>query len=58
MLRLLVVSSFLAAGSLAAIPDPVSPDPESPRPIEAVDTVFIEDMTWMEIRSAANEYFC
>lgn len=50
MLRLLVVSSVLAAGSLAAIPDPVSPDPESPRPIEAVDTVFIEDMTWMEIR--------
>ncbi len=50
MLRLIVVSSVLAAGSLAAIPDPVSPDPESPRPIEAVDTVFIEDMTWMEIR--------
>lgn len=52
MLRLIFVSSVLAAGSLAAIPDPVSPDPESPRPIEAVDTVFIEDMTWMEIRDA------
>ncbi|MFT5326476.1 MAG: creatinine amidohydrolase [Planctomycetaceae bacterium] len=52
MLRLIVVSSVLAVGSLAAIPDPVSPDPESPRPIEAVDTVFIEDMTWMEIRDA------
>ncbi|MDA0282140.1 MAG: creatininase family protein [Planctomycetota bacterium] len=52
MLRLMFVSSALAAGALAAIPDPVSPDPEGTRPIEAVDTVFIEDMTWMEIRDA------
>jgi creatinine amidohydrolase/Fe(II)-dependent formamide hydrolase-like protein len=35
---------------LAAIPDPVAPDPNSPRPIEAVESVFIEDLTWMEIR--------
>ncbi|NQV26120.1 MAG: creatininase family protein [Rhodopirellula sp.] len=52
MLRLICVSSVLAAGALAAIPDPVSPDPESIRPIDAVDTVFIEDMTWMEVRDA------
>lgn len=52
MLRAIVVSSVLAAGSLAAVPDPVSPDPDTPRPIEAVDTVFIEDMTWMEVRDA------
>lgn len=38
--------------AFAAPPDPVSPDPESPRPIAAVDTVFIEDMTWMEVRDA------
>lgn len=36
----------------SAIPDPVAPDPNSPRPIEAVDSVFIEDLTWMEIRDA------
>ncbi|HEX5105044.1 MAG TPA: creatininase family protein [Pirellulaceae bacterium] len=48
-----------AAGSLvsfvvllAALPDPVAPDPESKRPIEAVDNVFIEDLTWMEVRDA------
>ena len=31
---------------------PVNPDPKSLRPIAAVDTVFIEDMTWMEVRDA------
>ena len=41
-----------AALFLAAIPDPVAPDPNSPRPMEAVDSVFIEDLTWMEIRDA------
>jgi creatinine amidohydrolase/Fe(II)-dependent formamide hydrolase-like protein len=29
-----------------------SPAPDEPRPIEAVDTVFIEDLTWMEVRDA------
>ena len=52
MFRLFFTSTVLAAASLSAIPNPVAPDPESPRPIEAVDTVFIEDMTWMEIRDA------
>ena len=33
-------------------PDPVRPDPNTPRPIPARDTVFMEDMTWMEIRDA------
>lgn len=27
-----------------------SPELDAPRPIEAVDTVFIEDLTWMEVR--------
>jgi creatinine amidohydrolase/Fe(II)-dependent formamide hydrolase-like protein len=36
----------------AAVPDPVRPDPESRRPIAARDTVFIEDLTWMEVRDA------
>ena len=38
--------------AFAAAPDPVSPDPNSARPIEAVDSVFIEELTWMEIRDA------
>lgn len=50
MLRvtLLVLASTVAV--LAAAPDPVAPDPDSPRPIDAVDSVFIEDLTWMEVR--------
>jgi creatinine amidohydrolase/Fe(II)-dependent formamide hydrolase-like protein len=29
-----------------------SPDPDTPRPIDAFDTVFLEEMTWMEVRDA------
>ena len=43
---------LLAAGLLSARSDPLSPDPNTPRPIEAVDTVFVEEMTWMEVRDA------
>jgi creatinine amidohydrolase len=32
--------------------DPTRPDSESRRPIAARDTVFIEDLTWMEVRDA------
>jgi creatinine amidohydrolase len=42
----------LTVTALAAAPSPVSPDFNTPRPIDAVDTVFIEDMTWMEVRDA------
>src|SRR4029079_10503957 len=54
MLRSLSLLGLSLAGALfaAAIPDPVSPDPNSPRPIEAVDSVFIEELTWMEVRDA------
>lgn len=41
-----------AADAKIQIPDPVKPDPESPRLIAGRDTVFIEDMTWMEVRDA------
>lgn len=41
-----------AIGFQAAKFGPVNPDPNGPRPIEAVDTLFIEDMTWMEVRDA------
>jgi creatinine amidohydrolase len=52
MPRFALSLTLLMAGSLAALPDPVRPDPNSPRPIEAVDSVFIEDLTWMEVRDA------
>jgi creatinine amidohydrolase/Fe(II)-dependent formamide hydrolase-like protein len=39
-------------GFQAAKFGPVNPDPNGPRPIEAIDSVFIEDMTWMEVRDA------
>ena len=37
---------------LAQIPDPQNPDPELTRPIEAYDSVFIEELTWLEVRDA------
>jgi creatinine amidohydrolase/Fe(II)-dependent formamide hydrolase-like protein len=45
----LVATGLLA---LAALPDPVAPDPNSPRPIDAANSVFIEELTWMEVRDA------
>jgi creatinine amidohydrolase/Fe(II)-dependent formamide hydrolase-like protein len=30
----------------------LSPDPNMPRPIEALDSVFIEELTWVEVRDA------
>ena len=50
-----VVSAVLLAGFLAAKPSPLTPDPLGPRPIDGPDTVFLEDMTWMEIRDAMND---
>ena len=50
MIRIAFALFAVAATTVAALPDPVAPDPDSPRPIEAVDSVFIEDLTWMEIR--------
>lgn len=29
-----------------------SPDPEMPRPIDAVDSLFLEELTWLEVRDA------
>ena len=50
MQRLAMILFSCSALFLAAVPNPVEPDPQSPRPIDAVDTVFLEDLTWMEIR--------
>ena len=46
MLRALILFAFVG---LVQLPDPVKPDPESPRPIAAVDSVFIEDLTWTDL---------
>src|SRR6059036_2805548 len=43
---------LLAAGFLAAQPRALSPNPNARRPIDALDTVFVEEMTWMEVRDA------
>jgi creatinine amidohydrolase/Fe(II)-dependent formamide hydrolase-like protein len=50
MHRLVFALSSVVTALLAAAPNPTAPDPQSPRPIDAVDSVFIEDLTWMEIR--------
>jgi creatinine amidohydrolase/Fe(II)-dependent formamide hydrolase-like protein len=44
--------TMCAMAVFTAAPDPVNPDPNSPRPIDAADTVFMEDLTWMEVRDA------
>ncbi len=51
-MRVFGLLGIIFTGFLAAQPDPIKPDPDAPRPIEALDTVFIEDMTWMEVRDA------
>src|SRR5262245_38996387 len=33
-------------------PTAMTPDPNGPRPIAAVESVWIEDLTWMEVRDA------
>jgi creatinine amidohydrolase/Fe(II)-dependent formamide hydrolase-like protein len=50
-MRFLLSLAFvlLAAGAFAQGGQPAL---DEPRPIDAVDTVFIEDLTWMEVRDA------
>ena len=48
MRALLAFASLCVAGQLSA----QTPDPNAKRPIEAHDTLFMEEMTWMEIRDA------
>ena len=49
---LAVILAVAAAPPLASHADPLLPDPNSARPIAALDTLFIEEMTWMEVRDA------
>src|SRR5262245_61522841 len=43
-------SAFGQATKPAA--NPMRPDPNASRPIESVDSVFLEELTWMEVRDA------
>jgi creatinine amidohydrolase/Fe(II)-dependent formamide hydrolase-like protein len=52
LLGILAMAVASTLGFQAAKFGPVNPDPNGPRPIDAADTVFIEDMTWMEVRDA------
>jgi creatinine amidohydrolase len=47
-----VLAALAFVASQAPAPAPLRPDPDAPRPIPARDTVFMEDMTWMEVRDA------
>src|SRR5437773_6473082 len=57
-LALVLLVSATAAAQSPPVQQPAtassaaSPDINTPRPIEAVDTVMMEEMTWMEIRDA------
>ncbi len=44
--------ALLGSGTAQDVPDRLSPDPDMPRPIAALDSVFIEELTWLEIRDA------
>lgn len=53
MLRAAACLLVLAAAGLVAFAQKaMNPDPNGPRPVEALDTVWVEEMTWMEVRDA------
>ena len=55
MIRTALFASLLLLGAVqpaSTQPNPVSPDPKGVRPIPAEDTVWVEEMTWMEVRDA------
>lgn len=50
--RFSLLGVLVAVGCLADSP-PISPSAlDAPRPVAAADTVFLEEMTWMEVRDA------
>lgn len=46
------IAVVLITGLLFAQPGAMTPNPKTPRPIEAVDSVWVEELTWMEVRDA------
>src|SRR5262245_16673368 len=55
MIRKVSFACVLLASALSPQQSPLTPDPKMPRPIDAVDTLFIEDMTWLEVRDAMQQ---
>lgn len=49
-LLFVLLAVFLPAGGATA--QAGSPDPDTPRTIDSLDTVFLEEMTWLEVRDA------
>ena len=53
MTRFLSLAALLlVAGILFGQSKALNPVPQTPRPIEALDSVWIEELTWMEVRDA------
>ncbi len=52
MRRTLTVIAFLSAILVSAHSPAQNPKPDAPRPIEALDSVWLEELTWMEVRDA------
>src|SRR5262245_5724329 len=49
---LVILALVPAAAVQDKKPNPMTPDPDAPRPIAARGTLWIEDLTWMEVRDA------
>jgi creatinine amidohydrolase len=52
MLVALATMNAAVTAQRPVVPTATSPDPNMPRPIEAVDSVLLEELTWLEIRDA------
>jgi creatinine amidohydrolase len=53
MLRMLEVASVMLALCISVAAQPFKdPDPDMQRPIDAYDSVFLEELTWLEVRDA------
>ncbi|MEX2263711.1 MAG: creatininase family protein [Bryobacteraceae bacterium] len=48
----LLLLAALPVHAQAPKPNPMTPDPNMARPIDAVDSVFLEELTWLEVRDA------
>ncbi len=46
------LAAWLVIAGIAVCANAQSPDPDMPRPIDALDSVFLEELTWLEIRDA------
>src|SRR5262245_2500921 len=52
MANRLMLLLWIAGIAAAQKPTPMRPDPHGARPIAARSTVWLEEMTWMEVRDA------